>query len=145
MFRVALILSAFSLTACGGGGDVAGDVGVMSVLPSSYSDTCSLTDTSLNYEVVHSINGGQPPFRIRTHLANVSVGYASSDNLFVTAPASAFNSDGDLVLSGKDPKFAVRYLGLTCGATAEAAVTVFDYHSNTVSPCYTAEKADSGT
>jgi hypothetical protein len=144
MFRVALVLSALSLVGCGGGG-TAGDVAVMSVIPGSYSGTCALGATGLSFEVVHSINGGQAPFRVRSHGSNVTIGYASPTNEFVEPPASAFNSQGDLVLNGNVPKFAVRYIGLSCGSTADAAVTVFDLYNNPVSPSYTADEADSGT
>lgn len=135
---VALVLSG-----CGGGGDVAGDVSAMSIIPSEYSGKCSTGQTGISFDVTHTINGGRPPFRVRTHSEWVQVGYADpKTNAFVAAPESAFNSEGDLTLTGKDPKFAVRYLGLACGATAEASVTVLDYHSKTVSPTYTAEEAE---
>ena len=146
MFRsgLSLAMAAAILCGCGGGGDVAGDVSGMSLLPSSIKMKCVGDDKSVMLAGVHSINGGQPPFRVRSHVPGVEIGYAAADNTFVAPPASAFNAEGDLVISGKDPKFAVRYLGLVCGGGAsEAAVTVLDYHSATVSPSYTAEAAGS--
>jgi len=124
LFSLPLLLA---LTACGGGGDVAGDVATFSAIPSSFTWGAVCPGGGVAGAVsIHTINGGQPPFRLRSAVDGLEVGLASADNQFV---AGVLNSDGDLVLEGKDPKFAVR---ATLGCDSDVSVTVLDYHSNPV-------------
>ena len=120
----------FALTACGGGGDVAGDVATFSAIPSGFTWTTACPDGGGGGVVgavsIHTINGGQPPFRLRSTVAGLEVGLVSPDNQFV---AGVLNSEGDLVLDGKDPKFAVR---ASLGCDSDVSVTVLDYHSNPI-------------
>ena len=131
-------LAVVGLAACGGGGDVAGDVSGFSVIPSGYIAKCSVGEGFINFpDTIHIVNGGQPPFKVTTTTRGVSVGYVDANNMFVAA-----ENPYELMLTGKDPKFAVRFIGARCGATYEGTVVVLDYHSNTVRPTYTAEAAE---
>lgn len=78
---------------------------------------------------IHTINGGQPPFRVRATVAGLTVGLASAANAWVAPPAGMLNAEGDLVLTGKDPKFAIR---ASLGCPSEVSVIVLDYHSKRV-------------
>lgn len=96
------------LVACGGGGDVAGDVAEMSLTPAeiTYGPTSDCRSvTGATFWV--SINGGQPPFRIQ--------------NAFPT-----FMQVDRTEVTGKDPRFKITMLG-QCGE--DLPVSVFDYHS----------------
>jgi len=104
----AVLASAMVLVSCGGGGDVAGDVGEMSLTPDEvkYGPTsdCSVV-TGESFWV--TINGGQAPFRIH----NTFPSFMQIDRTETT---------------GKDPRFKVTLLG-RCGE--DISVAVFDYHS----------------
>lgn len=113
-----------ALTACGGGGGAAGDVATFAVLPSSstYTVTTCAGGGVAGAVSVHTINGGAAPFRVRG-TAELVVGLASASNDFVPA---LLNADGDLVLNGRDPKFAVR---ATLACPSDVSVYVFDNFS----------------
>ena len=120
-----------ALTACGGGGDNAGDVSTFSVVPAGFTWTRAATCPDMTPgggDSIHTINGGQAPFRVRS--ANgLTVGLASAANAWVAPPAGMLNAEGDLVLTGKDPKFAIR---ASLGCPSEVSVIVLDYHSKRV-------------
>lgn len=113
------------LSACGGGGDQAGDVADFAILPSSmtYTDCVGGVDAQVS---IHTINGGLEPFRVRVTVQGLELGLTNANNEFVEPPASAFNSEGDLVLTGRDPKFAVRAT-LACSSSVD--VVVLDNYS----------------
>lgn len=120
----------FALTACGGGGDVAGDVATFSAIPSEFNWSTTCPDGGgggvAGAVSLHIINGGQPPFRLSSSIGGgLEIGLVENDQ-FVPPTPSMFNSDGYLVLDGKDPRFAVR---ATLGCKSDVGVTVLDYHS----------------
>lgn len=136
MNKIKTILVSFpllaALVACGGGGDVAGDVATFSVFPSEVTwtpTTCPALGVS-GAVSIHTINGGKPPFRVRSQIPGIDVGLVDASNQFVVPGAGMLNGEGDLVLSGKDPKFAVRSEA-PCGS--DRGVLVLDYFSNAVS------------
>lgn len=116
------------LAACGGGGDEAGDVDSMSVLPDSFTwKTSSCPGGVADAVSVHTINGGLAPFRIRSTVSGLEVGLTNANNEFV---AASKNAEGDLVLEGRDPKFSIR-ANLPC--ESDVSVTVLDNYSNSTS------------
>lgn len=118
------------LAACGGGGDVAADVKSISVLPSGFNWTtdCSNGEGVAAAVSIHTINGGKPPFRLRSVVRGLEVGLVDANNQFVAPGSNVLNSEGDLILSGKDPKFAIRS---TLSCDSDVSVLVLDYFSNT--------------
>lgn len=125
---IGAVMLVAGLAACGGGGDEAGDVDSMTILPSGFtwkSDTCpaGVTDAV----TVHTINGGRSPFRIRSTVQGLEVGLTNANNEFV---AASKNAEGDLVLDGRDPKFSIR-ANLPC--ESDVSVTVLDNYSNSAS------------
>lgn len=128
------------LSACGGGGDEAGDVDTMTVLPSSFTWATSSCPAGVAGEVsVHTINGGLAPFRIRSTVAGLEVGLTNANNEFVAATK---NADGDLVLEGRDPKFSIR---TTLPCNSDVSVTVLDNYSTPFSVSIKVEEASTTT
>lgn len=118
-----------ALSGCGGGGGDAGDVTTFAVSPASFTwNTGAACPGSgvANADSVHTIIGGDAPFRIRSTVSGLQVGFANSNNEFVPAP---LNGDGDLILEGQDPKFAIR-TSLSCGSDVQ--VLVLDRFSRNV-------------
>lgn len=76
---------------------------------------------------VHTINGGKAPFRVRSQ-SGMDVGLVGVNNEFLDPSLSMINAEGDLVLTGKDPKFAVRST-LECGS--DLSIIVLDHFSKT--------------
>lgn len=133
--RVSSILASLPLlvavASCGGGGDVAGDVTGFAVLPPSFTWTARFCPDGVGDAVsIHTINGGRPPFRVRTQSPDIQPGLVDANNEFVDPPSNMFNGEGDLVLNSKDPKFALRS---TLPCRASLSVVVLDYHSKTAS------------
>lgn len=131
MFRISLVLSALSLVACGGGGDVAGDVAAMAVVGGIETISCPTTGAAVTFDVPYSINGGQPPFRVRSNVLNsngrtLELGWIRNQE-FVSANVGDFQG-GDLIVDGKDPRFGAR-VTLICGDELGSAISVYDYHS----------------
>lgn len=142
MKKLVLLGVIFSLSGCGGGGEAAADITEMSVVPKEYVGKCASGQVAISFEVVHTINGGRQPFRVRSNSPTVQIGYTNpTTKAFELPPPSAFNASGDLILTGKDPQFSVRYSGLGCGLKSEGSVTVLDDFSRVASPTYTAEEA----
>lgn len=131
-----MALLGLALSGCGGGGGDAGDVTTFTVTPASFTwntnAACPGSGVS-DADSVHTIIGGEAPFRIRSTVAGLQVGFASPTNQFVAAP---LNSDGDLILEGQDPKFAIRTT-LLCGSNV--SVTVLDRFSRNVAVAITVE------
>lgn len=105
------IVFAVTLSACGGGGDVAAGLTDFSVSPSEFKLTAAKGDTSCSntagFETIVTIVGGTPPYRV------------------VSA-----NPDGARVskteVTGKNPTFKVTTGN---GCWDPATVLVLDYHS----------------
>lgn len=131
LFSLPLLLA---LTACGGGGDVAGDVATFSAIPSEFTWSTACPDGGGGGVVgavsIHIINGGRPPFTLISSVSGLEVGLVSPDNQFLVPPSSMLNSAGDLVLDGKDPKFAVR---ASLGCDSDVSVTVLGDDSRSAS------------
>jgi hypothetical protein len=107
-FRFSAVLAlSFSMLACGGGGDVAGDTEEFFTSPSEFKWTVSSCSNSGGNQTIFTIVGGTPPYRIHNSLPR----YLSVDRVEV---------------SGKDPKFKVTTLG---GCLDPGTITVLDYHS----------------
>lgn len=128
------------LAACGGGGDEAGDVKAMIVDPAKITwSTSSCPGGVADAVSVHTINGGRSPFRVRSTVQGLEVGLSNANNDFV---AASKNADGDLVLEGRDPKFAIR---TTLPCNSDVSVTVLDNFSTLVSVSVKVEEAASTT
>lgn len=110
-------------------GGAPGDVATFAVLPSSFTWTTG-TATSCTGVAgavsVHTINGGAAPFRVRATVIGLEIGLADDNNQFVRVDLTG----GDLVLTGRDPKFAVR-TSLPC--PSDVTVNVFDNFSRPAS------------
>ncbi|GLS15736.1 hypothetical protein [Hydrogenophaga electricum] len=110
------------LSACGGGGENAGDATEFSVNPkevdwSSLQTECDKGSggRALQATSVHVINGGVPPFRVISNFpGSIYVDGASAKEL-----------------SGKNPRFEISTYVSHCKASY--SVTVLDYHSQMVS------------
>jgi hypothetical protein len=128
---------------CGGGGDEPGDAGEMSVIPAdvTYSVT-SCGGQNFQAESVHTINGGQPPFRIQASFPELFefgiYQIVNNTRQFVPLP---LRGDGFVELRGKDPQFVVRTL-LGAGCVDPATITVLDDFSNAVSIEYVIEEEE---
>ena len=142
--KIAKAFSLFAVVAamgaCGGGGDEAGGVATMSVFPTEQNiGVESCVDTRRTVDVVHTINGGQPPFRIQPSLPQLfeigTVQIVNNTRQYVALP---LRGDGFVELRGKDPQFVVRTL-LGAGCVDPATITVLDSFSNTVSVEYVIE------
>ncbi|MDR7151044.1 hypothetical protein J2W49_003017 [Hydrogenophaga palleronii] len=130
---IGLLAVAVLAAACGGGGDEAGDVGEMSVFPTKQTiGVESCVDTRRTVDVVHTINGGQPPFRIQPSLPQLfeigTIQVVNNTRQYVALP---LQGDGFVELRGKDPQFVVRTL-LGAGCVNPATITVLDVFSNSV-------------
>jgi hypothetical protein len=135
---ITALCAATLLSACGGGSPDK-DSATFSVQPSEFTykpTTAQCTQGSVGGDSIHTINGGQQPFRVRVSIPNpgLEVGLASSTNQFV---AAVKNAQGDLIVNGRDPKFAVR-AALTCGSSV--SVLVLDDTSALVSVKITTEE-----
>ena len=120
-----------SLVAVGCGGGDAKDATNFSVQPSGFSHLTTCPGSVTDSVSVHTVNGGRAPFRLRSVTPGLEVGFASpTDNRFVEASASNRNADGDLILDGRDPKFAIR---ATLGCNSDVSVIVLDDTSAVVS------------
>lgn len=135
------------LGACGGGGDEAGDAAEMSVIPADVTfsvDACIDTDRFVA-ETVHTINGGQPPFRIQASFPSLfEFGYyeiVNNARRYVPLP---LRGDGFVELRGKDPQFVIRTL-IGAGCVDPATITVLDSFSNAVSIEYVIEAEEAAT
>ena len=116
------------LSGCGGGGGDAGDVTTFTVNPSSITygaNPCSMAVVSGEVSV-HTIIGGEQPFRVRSTISGLEVGLINATNQFVPTPMNQF-----LVLTGQDPAFAIRTTGLGC--PSDVSVLVLDSFSRNVS------------
>lgn len=107
-----------ALASCGGGGDVAGDNEEFSTSPDEWSIKSS--GCAGGSQVVVSIVGGTPPYRIHNPLPRG----LQLDRTEVT---------------GKDPKFRITTLG---GCMETVPVLVLDYHSRSTSIDITVELPD---
>lgn len=110
------------LASCGGGGDVAGDTDEFFTNPAEFKwgvSSCAPEDSYGN-EVLVTIVGGTPPYRIHNSLPK----YLSVDRTVAT---------------GKDPVFKITTLG---GCLDPGTITVLDYHSRTTTIEVTVEVAD---
>jgi hypothetical protein len=123
------IAVAFSLTSCGGGGDIAGDSSEFAVSPKENKldlpagSFCS--DASIVPPVVVTIIGGQPPYRIVN----------SSPEALVIDKTEA---------TGKDPQFKVSYFSNAVVCVNPGVVTVLDYHSQVATFEYSVEIKKAG-
>lgn len=140
---IGLLAVAALVGACGGGGDEAGDAGEMSVLPTEQSITVgSCAGRLRTVDVVHTINGGQPPFRIQPSLPQLfeigTIQVVNNTRQYVPLP---LRGDGFVELRGKDPQFVVRTL-LGAGCVDPATITVLDAFSNAVSVEYVIEEEE---
>lgn len=130
IYRGLLAPVVFALASCGGGGDVAGDVATFSVLPSSSTLDATCPGGGVENRIsIHTINGGKPPFRVRSQTKFIEVGLVNSDREFVE-PSPSMLVNGDMVLAGKDPQFALRS---TLGCGSAPLVLVLDYFSKIAS------------
>ncbi|MCU0763965.1 MAG: hypothetical protein MUF76_13675 [Hydrogenophaga sp.] len=93
-------------------------------------------------DVVHTINGGQPPFRIQPSLPQLfeigTIQVVNNTRQYVPLP---LRGDGFVELRGKDPQFVVRTL-LGAGCVDPATITVLDAFSNAVSVEYVIEEEE---
>ncbi|MCU0925824.1 MAG: hypothetical protein MUF44_07235 [Hydrogenophaga sp.] len=130
----AIAMLGLALSGCGGGGGAAGDVGAMSVSPNGFTwKATSCPGGVANAESIHSIIGGREPFRVRSTVAGLVVGFADRNNQFVAAQRDA---NGDMILTGQDPRFVIR---TTLPCESEVSVIVLDAFSNNVSVSITVE------
>jgi len=125
-----VVLSSLALSGCGGGGDVAGDVGAMVVDPAAVTWSIRSCSFSTNNALsVHTINGGHPPFRLLNsfpqHFEFGTIQTVNGVQRYVPLPLS---STGVAELRGKDPQFAV----LTSASCSSISFVVLDYHSQRV-------------
>lgn len=131
------------IAACGGGGDEAGDAAAMSVIPSDVTWQVATCATRYNDgETVHTINGGQPPFRInvsRPDLFEIGV-YEIVGNARQYVPL-VLGGDGVVQLRGKDPQFVVR-TRFGRGCVDPAQIIVLDAFSTAVAIDYVIEVDD---
>lgn len=132
---------------CGGGGDEAGDAFEMSVIPADVTykvGSCSSNQTFVA-ESVHTINGGQPPFRIQASFPGLfEFGYyeiVNGSRRYVPLP---LRGDGFVELRGKDPQFVVLTL-IGAGCVDPAVITVLDAFSNAVPIEYVIEAEEATT
>lgn len=112
----------FMLSACGGGGDVAGGATEFSVSPNTLklttsNSTCTVSGTTTSS---HTVIGGTPPYRLVNSFPNAV--YVSHTTL-----------------DGKNPTFQVRPLG---GCGDSLTVLVIDYHSRVATLTVTVEAAE---
>ena len=112
------------LASCGGGGDEAGDAEAMSVSPAEVTWGCKGSGGGLS---VHTINGGQRPFRIH----NAFPQFITLYQVQVIGGVQQYipfqlQPDSSAVLDGKDAQFAA-YLDAPC--ESEVSVIVYDFHS----------------
>ena len=130
------------MSACGGGGDEAGDVGEMSVTPSAFKWTVPSCGTRGTGDTVHTIVGGQPPFRIHTSEPDIfEFGIHQIVGGVRQFVPLAVGGDGVVELRGKDPQFVVRtHFGLGC--VNPATIIVLDFHSQNVVVEYTIEEEE---
>lgn len=119
VFLISSLALLGQLSACGGGGENAGDASEFSVTPSEWTWTYSneSCSSSVQESIVVIINGGQAPFKI------------------VSSIPSRLQVDRSEA-SGKDPSFRVTHLG---GCVDTATISVVDYHSKLVTMEFTAE------
>lgn len=140
--KIAKCLSAsslvFLLSACGGGSPEA-DVASFSIIPSDFTHftTCPVGGGGgvVDAVSIHTINGGLQPFRLRVTVSGLEVGLTNANNEFVPTTR---NSEGDVILFGRDPKFAVR-ANLGCGSSV--SVDVLDNTSTPASVTIKVENA----
>lgn len=144
---ISLLAMVALVGACGGGGDEAGDALEMSVIPAdvTYSvEGCRLNNTFLA-ESVHTINGGQPPFRIQASFPGLfQFGFyeiVNGTRRYVPFP---LRGDGFVELRGKDPQFVVRTV-IGAGCVDPATITVLDAFSTAVSIEYVIEAEEAAT
>jgi hypothetical protein len=127
------------LAACGGGSPDA-DSATFSVQPNAFAwkDTeQECLSGPIGGVSIHTINGGRQPFRVRVSVSGIEVGLASATDQFV---AGAKNAEGDLIVNGRDPRFAVRTT-LPCGS--DVSVLVLDDTSALISVSIKTERATS--
>lgn len=140
---ISLMAVAVLVVACGGGGDEAGDVGEMSVIPADVTWKVATCGTRYSDGItVHTINGGQPPFRINSSdpgLFEFGI-YQIVGGTRQYVPL-ALGGDGTVELRGKDPQFVVR-TKFGRGCVDPAVITILDYHSNPVSIEYVIEEEE---
>lgn len=130
------------MSACGGGGDESGDAVEMSVLPTDVTwqvPSCGYRGTA---DTVHTINGGQPPFRIHSSRPDIFE-FGIHDIVGGTRQyvPLALGRDGVVELRGKDPQFVVR-TRFGRGCVDPATITVLDLHSKAVVVEYVIEEQD---
>lgn len=128
--------------ACGGGGDEPGDALEMSVSPSDVGwlvPSCGSTGTA---DTVHTINGGQPPFRLQSSRPDIfEFGIhqiVGGVRQYVPLP---LGGDGVAELRGKDPQFVVR-TRFGRGCVDPATINVLDLHSRLVVLEYVIEEEE---
>ena len=142
---IGLLAVAAVVVACGGGGDEPGDAGEMSVIPADVGfevGACVSRNEQFIVDTVHTINGGQPPFRINVSdpfLFEVGI-YQIVNNTRQYVPLP-LRGDGFVELRGKDPQFVVRAL-LGAGCVDPSVITVLDDFSNAVPIEYVIEAED---
>lgn len=125
-FLVTSLMLLGVLSACGGGGENAGDASEFSVSPNEWkvtyvdNESCTPSVSSPPTKVV-TIIGGQAPFRIHN-----------------SSPAQMFVDRTEA--SGKDPVFVITLRG---GCMEDNVITVLDYHSRVATIAVTAENEDS--
>ena len=107
-----------SLVVAGCGGGDAQDATGFIVNPTEVAYKCVPGRSGLS---IHTISGGREPFRVRTTTTstNLLIGLADSNNEFVPA---TLNPEGDLILKGRDPKFAVLTDLSSCGSKVSIQV-----------------------
>lgn len=127
------------LSACGGGGDEAGDAVEMSVTPSDVSWTVPSCGALGTADTVHTITGGEPPFRIHSSIPEV---FEFGIHQIVGGKRQyvplALHGDGVVELRGKDPQFVVR-TNFGWGCVDPATIIVLDSHSRSVAIEYVIE------
>lgn len=140
---IGLLAVAAVVVACGGGGDEAGDAEEMSVIPEDVTySVASCGGTNFLAESTHTINGGQPPFRIQASFPEFFefgiYQIVNNTRQFVPLP---LRGDGFVELRGKDPQFVVRTL-LGEGCVDPAVITVLDSFSTAVPIEYVIEEEE---
>jgi hypothetical protein len=130
------------LSACGGGGDEAGDAVEMSVTPSEVAwkvPSCGYRGVA---DTVHTITGGQPPFRVHSSRPDI---FEFGIHQIVGGSRQyvplALGGDGVVELRGKDPQFVVR-TRFGRGCVDPATINVLDLHSRSVVIEYTIEEEE---
>ncbi len=117
------------MSACGGGGNEAGDAGEMTVNPAEVKYTVPSCGARGVADTVFTINGGQKPFRIHVSDPDIfEIGIHDVVNGIRQYVPIVLGSDAAYRLDGKDPQFVVR-TRFGRGCVDPSTINVLDHHS----------------